>query len=77
MATKAVQHNMPLEKFDGLELRAGADMHVHLRDGEMMKVVVPQIRQGGIKTVLVMVRNPLPLNEKIVRGYAGRLCSNG
>lgn len=26
----------PLAKFDGLELPAAADFHVHLRDGAMM-----------------------------------------
>lgn len=29
---------MPLSKFDGLKLPATVDCHVHLRDGEMMKV---------------------------------------
>lgn len=46
---------MPLEKFDGLELPAAADMHVHLRDGAMMETVTPTIRQGGVNTVYVMV----------------------
>jgi dihydroorotase len=48
---------MALEKFDGIELPATADFHVHLRDGEMMKLVTPTIRQGGVNTVFVMVRN--------------------
>lgn len=48
---------MPLEQFDGLELPATADFHVHLRDGDMMKLVTPTIRQGGVNTVFVMVRN--------------------
>lgn len=46
---------MPLGKFDGLELPAAADMHVHLRDGAMMETVTPTIRQGGVNTVYVMV----------------------
>lgn len=46
---------MPLNKLDGLELPAAADMHVHLRDGAMMETVVPTIRQGGVNTVYVMV----------------------
>lgn len=29
-----------LEKFDGLELPAAADMHVHLREGDMTDLVV-------------------------------------
>ena len=40
--------------FDGLELPASADFHVHLRDGEMMEAVTPTIRQGGVNTVFVM-----------------------
>lgn len=46
---------MPLEKFDGLELPAPADFHVHLRDGEMMNLVTPTIRRGGNNMVFVMV----------------------
>ncbi|EME83090.1 uncharacterized protein MYCFIDRAFT_153744 [Pseudocercospora fijiensis CIRAD86] len=43
-----------LEKFDGLELPAAADMHVHLREGDMTALVVPTIRHGGVNTVFVM-----------------------
>ncbi|QSZ31768.1 hypothetical protein DSL72_001337 [Monilinia vaccinii-corymbosi] len=43
-----------LSKFDGLELPAAADFHVHLRDGKMMETVVPTIRMGGVDTVYVM-----------------------
>lgn len=50
---------MPLEQFDGLELPATADFHVHLRDREMMTLVTPTIRQGGVNTVFVMVRSAL------------------
>ncbi|EEH35100.2 dihydroorotase [Paracoccidioides lutzii Pb01] len=45
---------MPLSKFDGIKLPASADFHVHLRDGDMMELVVPTIRQGGVNTVYVM-----------------------
>jgi dihydroorotase len=31
---------MALEKLDGCELPAAADMHVHLRDGAMTELVV-------------------------------------
>lgn len=41
--------------FDGLELPASADFHVHLRQGEMMKTVTPTISSGGVDTVYVMV----------------------
>ncbi|SMY19107.1 unnamed protein product [Zymoseptoria tritici ST99CH_1A5] len=43
-----------LEKFNGLQMAAAADMHVHLREGDMLELVVPTIRQGGANTVFVM-----------------------
>ena len=49
-------HNNMLDHLHNLELPATADMHVHLRDGPMMHAVVPEIRKGGVNTVLVMVR---------------------
>lgn len=45
---------MSLSKFDGLELPASADFHVHLRDGAMMETVVPTIKRGGVNTVYVV-----------------------
>ena len=42
-------------RFDGLELPASADFHVHLRDGPLMNAVVPLIRAGGVNMVYVMV----------------------
>ena len=39
-----------------LDLPPTADFHVHLREGEVMEMVVPTIRQGGVDTVYVMVR---------------------
>lgn len=30
----------PLKKLDGVELPAAADMHVHLREGDMTELVV-------------------------------------
>ena len=30
---------MPLDKLEGVELPAAADMHVHLRENEMMELV--------------------------------------
>lgn len=47
---------MRLKDVDYLELPASADMHVHLRQGAMMELVVPEIRRGGVDTVFVMVR---------------------
>ncbi|KAJ5901525.1 dihydroorotase [Penicillium taxi] len=45
---------MPLSKLQGAKLPASADFHVHLRDGPMMELVTPTIRQGGVNTVFVM-----------------------
>lgn len=41
--------------FDGLELPASADFHVHLRDGDIMAAVTATIKNGGVDTVYVMV----------------------
>ncbi|KJE93613.1 dihydroorotase [Capsaspora owczarzaki ATCC 30864] len=37
-----------------LTLPAAADLHVHLRQGDLMRMVVPHIRRGGVVRVLVM-----------------------
>lgn len=52
-----------LAKFDGLELPASADFHVHLRDATMMETVVPTIRKGGVNTVYVMPNLVPPLTS--------------
>jgi dihydroorotase len=54
---------MPLSKFDGLELPASADFHSHLRDGFMMKAVVPTIRKGGVNITYVMPNLVPPLTS--------------
>lgn len=43
-----------MHRFDGLELPASADFHVHLRDGDMMDAVTTTIRRGGVDMVYVM-----------------------
>ncbi|KAJ2974141.1 hypothetical protein NUW58_g8752 [Xylaria curta] len=45
---------MRLKDVHRLELPPTADMHVHLRQGEVMNLVVPHIRRGGVDTVFVM-----------------------
>ena len=61
-------------KFDGLELPASADFHVHLRDMAMMKLVVPTIRQGGVDVAYVMPNLVPPLTTgSAVRAYKQRL----
>lgn len=37
-----------------IELGLTADMHVHLRDGEMMELVAPTVYEGGISVAYVM-----------------------
>ncbi|KAI1179396.1 Dihydroorotase [Nemania sp. FL0916] len=45
---------MRLEDVHRLELPPTADMHVHLRQDEVMNLVVPYILRGGVDTVFVM-----------------------
>lgn len=49
------QRKMQLKDRNQLELPATADMHVHLRQDKLMELVTPQIRNGGVDTVFVMV----------------------
>lgn len=49
---------MQLKDTQKLVLPPAADMHVHLRQDEMMKLVTPSIRTGGVDTVFVMVLPP-------------------
>lgn len=37
-----------------LDLGITADMHVHLRDGAMMELIAPTVRQGGVSVAYVM-----------------------
>jgi dihydroorotase len=45
-----------MHQFDGLELPASADFHVHLREGDVMEAVTPTIRQGGVDMVYARAR---------------------
>ncbi|KAK2749877.1 hypothetical protein FQN57_005293 [Myotisia sp. PD_48] len=45
---------MHLKQLTELQLPASADMHVHLRQDDMMELVTSQIRRGGVDTVYVM-----------------------
>jgi len=40
MIALSPRRETPLEKLDGAVMQAAADMHVHLRDGDMMELVV-------------------------------------
>lgn len=37
-----------------IELGITADMHVHLRDGKMMELITPTVREGGVSVAYVM-----------------------
>ncbi|PFH60898.1 hypothetical protein XA68_10143 [Ophiocordyceps unilateralis] len=54
---------MKLAEIQKLELPASADMHVHLRQGDMMELVAPLIRQGGVDTVFVMPNLQPPITS--------------
>ncbi|KAH8709385.1 putative dihydroorotase [Beauveria bassiana] len=45
---------MDLKNIQRIELPATADMHVHLRDGDMMELVTPTLTAGGVDTAFVM-----------------------
>ncbi|PKK52913.1 hypothetical protein CI102_3046 [Trichoderma harzianum] len=65
---------MQLKTIQKLELPAAADMHVHLRQGEMMDVVVPTVEQGGVDTAFVMPNlvPPLTTVDQVLE-YQGKL----
>lgn len=53
--------------FESLELPPTADFHVHLRDGKMTKMIVPDcILSGGVDTVYVMVYSPIPFTATVL-----------
>ncbi|PVV01714.1 hypothetical protein BB560_003856 [Smittium megazygosporum] len=55
---------------NSLETPKISDFHVHLRQGEMLKAVVPMISQGGADTILVMPNLVPPLtNTEMVLAY--------
>ncbi|KAF8847543.1 Dihydroorotase [Acephala macrosclerotiorum] len=54
---------MRLKDVQRLELPASADMHVHLRQDQVMELVVPQIRKGGVDTVFVMPNLQPPITS--------------
>lgn len=44
---------MQLKTIQRVELPPTADMHVHLRQAELMELVVPTVAKGGVDTVFV------------------------
>ncbi|KAI1465848.1 Dihydroorotase [Daldinia caldariorum] len=65
---------MQLKEIQRLELPPAADMHVHLRQGELMELMVPTVRQGGVDTVFVMPNliPPLTTVEQVLE-YRSKL----
>ncbi|OAA62892.1 amidohydrolase 2 [Niveomyces insectorum RCEF 264] len=47
---------MHLQTVQRIELPPTADMHVHMRQGDLMQLVVPTVRQGGVDTAYVPAR---------------------
>ncbi|PHH67849.1 hypothetical protein CDD80_475 [Ophiocordyceps camponoti-rufipedis] len=58
---------MKLSETSRLELPASADMHVHLRQGEMMALVTPLIRRGGVDTVFPNLQPPITTVSQALR----------
>ncbi|TDZ27387.1 putative dihydroorotase [Colletotrichum spinosum] len=63
---------MPLP--DTVELPAGFDAHVHLRDGAMSKIVAPTVRSGGNNAALIMPNLTPPVTSvKAALDYSSRI----
>lgn len=56
-----VIYKMYLLDLECIELPPSADMHVHLRQDEMMGLVVPQIRNGGVDAVYPSSQDQSPM----------------
>ncbi|CAK7223803.1 dihydroorotase [Sporothrix bragantina] len=52
---------MHLKTVQRIELPPTADMHVHMRQGDLMKLVAPTVVQGGVDTAFVMPNLVPPL----------------
>lgn len=52
---------------DHISLSAPFDAHVHLRQGNLMRLVTPHVHQGGIRMAFVMVRPPTSLSLSFPR----------
>ncbi|KAH9233731.1 hypothetical protein K456DRAFT_292059 [Colletotrichum gloeosporioides 23] len=63
---------MPLP--DTIELPAAFDAHVHVRDGDMLKLVAPTIRSGGSNSALIMPNLTPPVTStKMALDYSSRI----
>lgn len=50
-------------KMSRIELGHTADYHVHLRQGEMMELVAPTVREGGVSIAYIMPNLTPPLTD--------------
>lgn len=39
-----------------ITIPSACDFHVHLRQGDMMRMVTPKVEEGGVSVAYVMVR---------------------
>ncbi|KXH47666.1 dihydroorotase [Colletotrichum salicis] len=64
---------MPLP--DTVELPAAFDAHVHLRDDDMLQIVAPTVRPGGVNQALIMpnLQNNLVTSVKRALDYSSRI----
>lgn len=46
-----------------IDLGVTADMHVHLRDGKMMELITPTVREGGVSIAYVMPNLVPPITK--------------
>jgi len=50
---KLAQDKMQLGTTERLELPPTADLHVHLRQGELLELIAPTMRKGGVDVAFV------------------------
>lgn len=42
-----------------ITLPSACDFHLHLRQGDMMRMVTPKVEEGGVSLAYIMVRRKL------------------
>lgn len=40
-----------------ITIPSASDFHLHLRQGDMMRMVTPKVEEGGVSLAYIMVRN--------------------
>lgn len=66
---KRYYSSLSKNKMNSIELGHTADYHVHLRQGEMMDIVTPTVREGGVSIAYIMPNLTPPLTdiERVVK----------